>query len=63
MAIWYVCDGCVDEYCGQKANWDNEVIVSAELPENALIKVLLYYRKELQPQNMLHNGTIISVIP
>jgi len=61
--LWYIRDGHVEEYCGQEANWNNETIVIADLPEDALIKVLLYYRKELKRQNIFYNGTIVSVIP
>jgi len=60
--IWYVRDGHVEEYCGQEANWNNEIIVSADLPEDALIKALMYYRKELKRQKILYNGTMIFVI-
>jgi len=63
MSLWYVCDGHVKEYSGQVANWDNEVIVRADEQEEAIQKVLLYYRRKLQCQTMLHNGNFITAIP
>ena len=46
MNLWYICDGEVKEYCGQKANWDTSVIVPAESMEAAFIKAILYYRSK-----------------
>ncbi|BBB90973.1 MAG TPA: hypothetical protein PKA28_18350 [Methylomusa anaerophila] len=60
--FWYVCDGNVEEYSGQKANLDNSVIVYAELPEDALIKVMRYYRGELKCHEMIYDGETIVVI-
>ena len=61
--FWFVCDGQVEEYDGQKANWDNQVVVCAESPLDALTKVLFYYRGTLKRQDVKHNGTIITALP
>ena len=61
--IWFVYDGQVEEYNGQKVNWNNQVVVCAESPMDALTKVLLYYRGTLKRQDVKYNGTIIAAIP
>jgi len=43
-------------------NWDNSLIVRADTPEDALIKALLYYRKDLVRQEFLYSGKIIMAI-
>lgn len=60
--VWYVCDGQVEEYSGQIPNWDNSVLVCAEDPEDALIKVMEYYRRRLEPSEITYNGIIVRVI-
>ena len=62
MLFWYVCDGEVEEYSGQKANWDNSLVICAQTPEDALIKALLYYRGDLQRKDFPHEGKIVSAI-
>jgi len=50
MFFWYLCDGNVEEYCDQVPRWDNSLIVRADTPEDALIKALFYYSKDLVRQ-------------
>ena len=60
--FWYVCDGEVEEYCGQDVNWDNAVVVFARSPEDALLKVLKYHRGRLERVGVICGGKSIEVI-
>jgi len=62
MFFWYICDGEVEQYRGQEANWNNSLVVQAATPEDALIKALHYYRKNLGCKEILHDGKIILAI-
>lgn len=60
--IWYVCDGKVEEYAGQEANWNNSVIVFARSPEDALVKVIKYHLHMLERIGIMWGGKEIEVI-
>lgn len=60
--FWYVCDGEVEEYKGQDANWDNSVIVFAKSPEDALVKVAKYHLGMLERIGVICGGKSIEVI-
>jgi hypothetical protein len=60
--IWFVCDGRVEEYNGQEANWNNSVIVFARSPEEALMKVMKYHLRMLERIEIMWGGKEIEVI-
>jgi len=60
--FWYVCDGEVEEYNGQEANWNNSVLVFARSPQDALIKVMRYHQGMLERVGVLYGGRSIEVI-
>ncbi len=60
--VWYVCDGRVEEYGGQEADWDNSVIVFARSPEDALLKVMKYHLRKMERIEILWEGKGIEVI-
>jgi len=60
--FWYVCDGEVEKYSGQEANWNNSVIVCAESPEDALVKVMKYHLGILKRIGVICGGKSIEVI-
>lgn len=62
IPFWYVCDGNVEEYSEQEANWINSVLVVAKSPENALIKVMQYHQGLLKRDEVFYNGKTISAI-
>ena len=60
--IWYVCDGEVEEYSGQEADWRSSVIVFAMSPEAALIKVMKYHQGMMERTGLMFNDRTIEVI-
>lgn len=62
ISFWFVCDGIVEEYNGQDANWDTSVVVLAKSPEEALIKVMRYYGGVLERGAVVFKGRAIEAI-
>ncbi|HMM19727.1 MAG TPA: hypothetical protein PKA10_03235 [Selenomonadales bacterium] len=62
ISFWFVCDGKVEEYSGQEADWDNSAVVLAKSPEEALIKLILYNGGTLERGGVLYNGKVIEAI-
>ena len=62
VSFWYVCDGSVEKYCEQEANWANSVIVIAKSPEDALIKVMKYHQGLLKRSEVLSKGKTLLAI-
>lgn len=60
--FWYVCDGQVEEYSGQEANWQNSVIVFARSPEAALVKVMKFHQGIMERIGVMYCGKSIEVI-
>lgn len=60
--LWFVCDGEVEEYTGQKANWCNSFIVFARSPEDALLKVMKYHLGRMRRCATVYSGKDIEVI-
>jgi hypothetical protein len=60
--IWYVCDGNVEEYNGQEADWNKSVLVFARSPEDALLKVMKYHLRLLERIGIIWCGKEIEVI-
>lgn len=59
---WHVCDGQVERYCGQEADWSLSFIVLAESQENALLKVMKFHLGKLASQGAVYDGKNIRVI-
>lgn len=60
--FWYVCTGTVEPYNGQDANWRDSVIVFAESPEDALLKVMKYHLGKLNSRSMVYGGKDLEAI-
>lgn len=60
--FWFVCDGEVEKYSKQEANWRNSFIVFAQLPEDALLKVMKYHQGKLIRCGAVYGGKNIEVI-
>jgi hypothetical protein len=60
--FWYVCDGEVEEYNGQEANWNNSVVVFAKSPQDALLKVMKYHQGILERIGVRYGDKSIEVI-
>lgn len=60
--VWYVCDGKVEEYGRQEANWKNSFIVFARTPEDALLKVMKYHLRMMELIEIIWEGKGIEVI-
>lgn len=60
--IWYVFDGKVEEYTGQEANWRESAVVFARSPEEALVKMLKFYRGLTERVGISWHGRDIEVI-
>jgi len=60
--LWYVCDGRVEEYYGQEADWVESVIVFARSPEDALLKVMKYHLRMMERVEIVWGGKGIEVI-
>jgi hypothetical protein len=62
FVVWYVCDGKVEEYGGQQADWSSSAIVFARSPEDALLKVMKYHLRMMERIEILWDGKEIEVI-
>ncbi|BBB93540.1 hypothetical protein [Methylomusa anaerophila] len=60
--IWYVCDGEVETYSGQEADWKCSAVVIAPSPEEALIKVMQYHQQIINHVEVFHNGKTVVAI-
>ncbi|MEM5768549.1 MAG: hypothetical protein AAGU23_07995 [Bacillota bacterium] len=60
--FWYVCDGRVETYCGQEADWSGSFTVLAKSPEDALLKVMEFHLGKLTSRGAVHDGKNIRVI-
>jgi hypothetical protein len=60
--FWFVCDGEVEKYSGQEVNWCNSFIVFAQLPEDALLKVMKYHLGKLRRCGAVYGSKDIEVI-
>ncbi|HWR56363.1 MAG TPA: hypothetical protein VN462_07635 [Negativicutes bacterium] len=60
--MWFVCNGTVEPYSGQDANWTEAVVVSAGSPEEALLKVMKYHLGKLPCSRAVYDGKEIRVI-
>ncbi|MDR3540761.1 MAG: hypothetical protein P4L69_07325, partial [Desulfosporosinus sp.] len=59
--LWYVWDGKVEEYSGQEVNWSESAVVFARSPEDALLKVLNFYRGQTERVGISWRGRDIEV--
>jgi hypothetical protein len=52
----------VEEYSGQEVNWSESAVVFARSPEEALLKMLQYYRGATERVGISWRGRDIEVI-
>lgn len=62
LTIWYICDGIVEEYRGQRPTWQNSYLVLAASPEDALLKLMRYHQRLLDLVEIVHDGRTILAI-
>ena len=62
LAFWYVCDGNIEEYNGQAADWKRSFVVCAKTPDDVILKVLKYNQGMLQRCDVLCKGRVTTII-
>ena len=62
LSFWYVCDGNIEEYKGQSADWKRSFVVCAKSPDDVIIKVLQYNQGRVQQCEVLYEGKVTTII-